>query len=193
MSKNKKSKVIKAKPTDYRGITFRSKLEAQWAVFLEHHRLCADWQYEPRSYEIAVKGWTYTPDFWVSVGGIEVFLEIKPVPITDKHAFFLMEFTRVLPHPLLLCVGSFFKKDVPKVLWTNQQGRVESLQENSLLPDCGDVIKTVKGYRFDIEHTPEQQGTVSDLQDTISRWTSKQRLQNHTAAKKKRQKRKRKR
>ena len=192
MSKNKKSKVIKAKPTDYHGVHFKSKLEAQWAVFLEHHHLCADWRYEPRSYEIPAKGWTYTPDFWVSVGGMEVFLEIKPVPITDKHAFFLMEFTRVIPQPLILCVGSFFKQEIPQMLWTNQGGRVESLSNNSLLPDCADVIKTVKGYRFDIEHTPGTQGTVSDLQDTISRWTSKQRLQNHksTTQKKKRKKRK---
>lgn len=41
-------------PTEYKGITFRSKLEARWAVFFD--TLGIEWEYEPQGYEIGT-GW----------------------------------------------------------------------------------------------------------------------------------------
>lgn len=47
-------------PVTYRGIRFRSKLEARWAVFFD---LCgAEWEYEP---DVSVPGVYYQPDFLV--------------------------------------------------------------------------------------------------------------------------------
>jgi hypothetical protein len=48
---------IKAHPTMYSGVQFRSRLEATWAAFFD----LANWQwkYEP----IDLEGWV--PDFWV--------------------------------------------------------------------------------------------------------------------------------
>jgi hypothetical protein len=50
---------IKAHPTRYKGVLFRSRLEAQWAAFFD---LCRwRWKYEP----IDLEGWT--PDFYLEI------------------------------------------------------------------------------------------------------------------------------
>jgi hypothetical protein len=69
---------IAAIPTTYRGVRFRSRLEARWATFFD----LAGWQwrYEP----IDLNGWI--PDFWVSFpcghsecpSTHELYIEVKP-------------------------------------------------------------------------------------------------------------------
>lgn len=69
--------MIEALPTTYRGVNFRSRLEARWAFFLDY--LDTEWLYEPQRYVIeGLNGeqWTYLPDFflpatktWVEVKG----------------------------------------------------------------------------------------------------------------------------
>lgn len=61
--------MIKAIPTNYNGIQFRSRLEAKWAVFFD---LCGwQWQYEP----FDMPGWI--PDF-ILRGHYNVLIEVKP-------------------------------------------------------------------------------------------------------------------
>lgn len=64
--------IINAIPTTYKGITFRSRTEARWAVFLD--QLPIEWQYEAEGYQLQ-SGW-YVPDFWLP--DLDVFLEVKP-------------------------------------------------------------------------------------------------------------------
>lgn len=55
---------IKAIPTYYKGVYFRSRLEARWAVIFD--RLGIDWRYETEGYDITIDdGLTirYLPDF----------------------------------------------------------------------------------------------------------------------------------
>lgn len=59
---------IKSHPTSYKGVNFRSRLEATWAAFFD---LCGwEWEYEP----IDLPGWT--PDFILEK---KVAVEVKPV------------------------------------------------------------------------------------------------------------------
>jgi len=70
--------MIKAHPTEYAGVLFRSRLEARWAAFLD--LLGWAWEYEP----IDLRGWT--PDFRVRfpchhsecAGGHTLLVEVKP-------------------------------------------------------------------------------------------------------------------
>ncbi|MFJ4925324.1 hypothetical protein [Streptomyces sp. NPDC088736] len=55
------AKNIKPIETRYKGYRFRSRLEARWAVFMDH--LDVDWEYEPQGY--VVDGRPYLPDFLV--------------------------------------------------------------------------------------------------------------------------------
>ena len=66
---------MEAKPTYYKNILFRSKLEASYAKTLDS--LNIKWAYEVNGYRI--KNIDYLPDFWLSE--INTFLEAKG-PIT---------------------------------------------------------------------------------------------------------------
>jgi hypothetical protein len=62
---------IKAHPTTYRDVRFRSRLEATWAAYFDLAGVA--WEYEPFDLE----GWT--PDLLLRVGAVELLAEIKPV------------------------------------------------------------------------------------------------------------------
>lgn len=57
--------------TEYRGIRFRSRLEARWAVFFDVAGI--EWKYETEGYE--VDGHRYLPDFWLPDS--KVWVEVK--------------------------------------------------------------------------------------------------------------------
>lgn len=59
---------IASKPTIYKGIIFRSRLEARWAAFFD--QLGWHWNYEP----FDLNGWT--PDF--ILGSERLLVEVKP-------------------------------------------------------------------------------------------------------------------
>ena len=73
---------IRAIPTYYRGVNFRSRLEARWAIIFE--RLGITWYYETEGYDIQIEdGYTirYLPDF-VLLGGTvrcprRLYVEVK--------------------------------------------------------------------------------------------------------------------
>lgn len=64
---------IKAIPTRYEGVTFRSRLEARWALFFD--AIGTAWEYEPQGYDLGDGMW-YLPDFWIPEWGC--YVEIKP-------------------------------------------------------------------------------------------------------------------
>lgn len=73
---------IKAIPTLYKGIYFRSRLEARWALIFDC--LGIDWQYETEGYDIKIgDGYTirYLPDFKLTGGSVrcpdQLFVEVK--------------------------------------------------------------------------------------------------------------------
>lgn len=65
---------IKAIPTIYKGIPFRSKLEAQWAKFFDAEGIA--YIYEPEGYEFK-DGTRYLPDFYLP--DAHQFFEVKGV------------------------------------------------------------------------------------------------------------------
>ncbi len=65
---------ITAIPTEYRGIRFRSRLEARWACFFD---ACGwRWDYEPSDFN------GYIPDFRIG----HTYLEVKPAAEYDEAA-----------------------------------------------------------------------------------------------------------
>lgn len=72
---------IEAIPTMYKGVRFRSRLEAQWAVFWDE--LGVKWEYEPQTFKFP-DGKQYTPDFWIV--DLALWVEIKPnAKIADEE------------------------------------------------------------------------------------------------------------
>lgn len=95
--------MIKAIETHYAGCRFRSRLEARWAVFLEHMHI--EWQYEAQGFECGPRvslttgseawpTWGYLPDFWLPEQ--KTFIEVKG-SLTDG------EWLRVIDNASSLC------------------------------------------------------------------------------------------
>jgi hypothetical protein len=59
-------------PTVYRDVSFRSRLEADWAATLDDRRI--SWQYEPEGFRLSDGTW-YAPDFWLP--SASAWLEVK--------------------------------------------------------------------------------------------------------------------
>lgn len=62
---------MKAHPTTYNGMRFRSRLEAKWAAFFD--KLGARWEYEPED----LSGWV--PDFYLIFDEGTLPVEVKPI------------------------------------------------------------------------------------------------------------------
>lgn len=70
---------IKAIETSYAGHRFRSRLEARWAVFFD--ALGWSWKYEHEGYEIGLfDKLRWLPDFEITVGGQDFYVEVKGDP-----------------------------------------------------------------------------------------------------------------
>lgn len=105
---------IKAIPTDYNGVTFRSRLEARWAAFFDEFKIA--WDYEPFDLE----GWS--PDFSIrGPGGKQMLVEVKPFSFVDwpnrpdgQHGEMAKTFRKVIPHarknPVLLLGTTPFER-----------------------------------------------------------------------------------
>ena len=65
---DRENTVIRPIETYYRGYRFRSRLEARWAVFLDHLVGEGNWEYEPEGFSLG-NGSYYLPDFRVRCYG----------------------------------------------------------------------------------------------------------------------------
>jgi hypothetical protein len=69
---------LRAIPTFFSGITYRSRLEARWAVFFD--ALSIPFNYEPEGFDLGGGLW-YLPDFWLP--NQKCFFEVKG-PFTEN-------------------------------------------------------------------------------------------------------------
>jgi hypothetical protein len=72
--------MIKAIPTEYNGIKYKSRTEARWAIFFDISDIPA--RYEAEGYQTE-SGW-YLPDFLIS-SNASVFFEVKPGLATEEE------------------------------------------------------------------------------------------------------------
>lgn len=70
--------MIKAIRTKYKGIRFRSRLEARWAVYFDV--LDLKWEYEKEGYALNNQ-YYYLPDFWLPE--VKMWAEVKPEKFTE--------------------------------------------------------------------------------------------------------------
>ncbi len=83
--------------TEYRGVTFRSRLEARWAVFFDVMEIA--WVYEPSGYSTG----TYQPDFLLPE--VEFLAEVKPVWPTKMEVDKCRDAHRKTGLSILLLIG----------------------------------------------------------------------------------------
>lgn len=104
--------VIQAIPTRYNGFTFRSRLEARWAVFFDEIKV--KYEYEPEGFDFS--GYPhidefltpgdryYLPDFWLPT--LKTYIEIKPLVSPVDFAAVIKAFILSQDHEVLIIYGS---------------------------------------------------------------------------------------
>jgi hypothetical protein len=88
-------------PTEYGGVTFRSRLEARWALFFD--ALGVIWQYEPEGFDLP--SGLYVPDFWVSGAG---WFEVKPRSGDSRAVALVNELAVVTGEQVSIAWGTAF-------------------------------------------------------------------------------------
>lgn len=146
---------IKAIPTKYNGVQFRSRLEARWAVFFD--QTGTDWRFEHEGYELNPgQPWSrwYVPDFivrctgkWENIGKpeIETWIEVKPESLSHSELhnvlFTLRDLVFLTKKKAILAIGP----PSNAILWTvgyyhecyNHGRPVESEPYVEMSPDIG--------------------------------------------------------
>jgi hypothetical protein len=104
-----------AVPQVYRGVRFRSTLEARWAVFFDRRGI--PWRYEPHCVAL---GWCgYLPDFLLWSGRRAVYAEVKRAGISEhegEHVRKLRDLTTLTGRPAMLLVGPPAQRWYPLLL-----------------------------------------------------------------------------
>lgn len=93
---------IKPIPTKYKKVSYKSKLEAQWALYLE--KLHLKFIYEPQSFKLGTR--LYTPDFLIEN---RLFIEVKPEVFTLDTLDKITLLATMREIPVALCAGDFYK------------------------------------------------------------------------------------
>lgn len=171
--------MIKAIPTRYKGITFRSKLEANWAKYFD--RLSVKWFYEPEGYYVRSQT-GYLPDFYLLNLGMYAECKSWNGDGLEKVGQFVekAKYKVLMCFPngrFLLCchfswlaadVGLFEPSDTPDVLIRKDWDAIERMmKENSSLSinphgaiftNLGEVSDAYTGYE------PEYWNSIKDTE-----------------------------
>tara|TARA_Y100001937_G_C6953724_1_gene255821 strand:- start:57 stop:635 length:579 start_codon:yes stop_codon:yes gene_type:complete len=101
---------IKALPSWYKGVKFRSRTEARWAVAFSEYKI--DWIYEPDGF-VLDDDTCYLPDFKISYGGSlassrgdKYWVEVKPIAFSIEELTKAWKLCKNTNTPVLLLVGN---------------------------------------------------------------------------------------
>ena len=169
---------IQPKPTRYRKITFNSRLEARWAVLLDHLHLITDWKYEPFELRDKETNHPYTPDFLVQIQQYAWLLEVKPSTVELDYLDKLQRISISLGRVLWLAEGSIYKEILPTIREIHPTGVISEPVNILLFPwfalnrqDVENASMISSGFRFDLMQPnylpPWKQGSRSDFQRNV--------------------------
>jgi hypothetical protein len=140
-------------PTVFKGVLYRSKLEARWAVFLNYCEGIESYEYEPCTLELDPEGWTYVPDFRVNFPDGHFLLEVKPAyPSPEYLARFNVFRERYQGGKLYLGFGTWFTVPPRLLISKDDRWRIRDVEylkyaggQNILL-----AMKVAQTWRFDL-------------------------------------------
>lgn len=146
-------------PTNYNGHTFRSMMEARWAVFFDYFGF--QWDYEPDGFE--VDGEKYLPDFYLR--DFDLYVEVKHKNGAQETEL-ARRFARIRQVNIAICDGNPHNRpimliggrpdfDVPgdsKILWFYKPGEsiLYEATEPSVRPEYKEAIAKANSQRFGV-------------------------------------------
>ncbi len=108
-------------PAEYRGVKYRSRLEARWAVFFDAVGEEYHYHYEYEGFQLP-SGW-YLPDFFLPRIGL--WVEIKPDEPTDEETRKAVELSRASFWPVVI-FGGVIGSHRAWMYWDGEQVAYES-------------------------------------------------------------------
>jgi hypothetical protein len=150
---------IKAIPTRYSGITFRSRLEARWAAFFD--LMCWTWHYEP----FDLDGWF--PDFLIE-GKSQTLVEVKPFMEYDEPTMRRIDFAakKACPNKEVLLLGPGLRFDGVVSLGLLGQRPVENYPFH-FQPAILVTAKLMQAHDSDQSYAP---GLIGDFYHETDYW-----------------------
>lgn len=146
---------MKALETTYRGINYRSRTEARWAVFLDELRVA--YNYEPEGFDLG--GDWYLPDFWLPVPGI--WLEVKGVEPTDRERRVAVSLARASRSPVAIAVGAPPIAEAYTLQVVNGSGSWVSaaftgtMQDLFISSECQSLMMPIRGKVGNLSGVPD--------------------------------------
>lgn len=113
--------MIKVIPTAYKGVTYRSRTEARWAVFFE----AMGWPFTYEAEGANLDGEWYLPDFWLPA--FQTFVEIKGADPTDDERRLAAKLHDAPGKRVLLIAGAP-GRDTHKV-WDWRDGKQQNIDD----------------------------------------------------------------
>ncbi len=120
---------VKALPTTYAGVEFRSRIEARWALFFD--KLGVAWTYEREGYELP--SGNYLPDFWLPDVNDGCWFEVKGAEPTDRECRLRHELEEATDRWTFIAHG-----DMPRELSAYGQYGTDNYDERLFDITCGD-------------------------------------------------------
>jgi len=97
----KTSRAMRVIKTEYKGIKYRSRTEARWAVFMDNAE--CPFEYEPEGLDLGDAG-CYIPDFYLPM--VDKFLEIKPSVMVEGRESPVEELAKQSGKDVILMFGT---------------------------------------------------------------------------------------
>lgn len=157
---------LKPIETHYAGCRFRSRIEARWAVFLDH--LGIGWQYEPQGFDLP--SGPYLPDFLLDLGD-GVWWEVKGLEPSQQERDLCWELMEATKQQVYIAYGAIPRDrfDDPRiehvsgtrVRWFIQPGAIGFVPDSWQFDQAGtnaarllSAYRTARSARFEHGETP---------------------------------------
>jgi hypothetical protein len=134
---------IEAKPTEYKGTLYRSRLEARWAVYLDVHPNIFNVIYEPALPKVDFC-------FGLAGSGLTICMQVKPANPSEEYLRELMKVVEKFYHPFILSIGDFYNGEPVIYDLTKQMLRIPGYPLSSTVFSNAYALRSASGYRFDL-------------------------------------------